>query len=66
MKKRNAVIEDYYRLRYLGQPDYCGVTQCLAYAVASGDRETDVYGSEVCVNELRSGKRRRVTAGGRC
>ena len=66
MKKRNAVIEDYYRLRYLGQPDYCGVTQCLAYAVASGDRETDGYGSEVWVKELRTGKSRRVTAGGRC
>lgn len=64
MKKRKAVLEDYYRLRYLGQPDYCAAAQRLAYTVAGADRETDGYSSEVWVKDLGTGESRRVTAGG--
>lgn len=64
MAKKNAVIEEYYRLRYAGQPDYCGKKDRLAYAIAYGDQGMDCYRSEVYVKELQTGRAFRVTAGG--
>lgn len=65
MEKRRAVVEEYYRLRYAGQPDYCGGKNRLAYVIAYADQAQDCYRSEVYVKELQTGQVSRVTAGGR-
>ena len=64
MKRRNAEVRDYYRLRYVGEPDYCAVTQSLAHTVVYAREDDDSYRSEIWVKDLESGKSVRVTAGG--
>ena len=64
MKRRNAEVRDYYRLRYVGEPDYCAVTQSLAHTVVYAREDDDSYRSEIWVKDLESGQSVRVTAGG--
>lgn len=64
MAKQNAKIEDYYRLRYVGQPDYCGAKNRLAYTRVYADQALDCYRSQIWIKELETGAEEKITAGG--
>jgi hypothetical protein len=51
MAKQNAKIEDYYRLRYVGQPDYCGAKNRLAYTRVYADQTLDCYRSQIWIKD---------------
>lgn len=62
--KRKSVLEDYYRIQYVGTPDYCDVKQLLAYTLSRAIEGSDRYKQQIVVKNVSTGEEQIVTAGG--
>ena len=62
--KRLSALEDYYKMNYIGMPDYCRCAGLAAWTV-SVPKERE-YLSRIELMDVHTGRTECVSAGGRC
>lgn len=59
---REVSWNDYYSMHYVGMPDYCGQAEAVCYTVTVPEKRR--YLQSIVWQDLKSGKKRTVSAGG--